>query len=215
MQKIKAVIFDLDGTIADTIPLCIQAFRRSIEPLLNRPVSDAEISTTFGPSEEGTIKALVPDHYEKGLADYLKLYEALHDICPVPFAGIEDVLIALKNKHVRIAMVTGKGKYCTDLTLQKFGLSSFFEIIETGQPSGPSKEEGIQKVLDYFENCLKCEIVYIGDTPGDIVASKKVGISILSAAWAKTAEPEKLKALKPDGLFYSIEDLTEWLMERT
>lgn len=176
MQKIKAVIFDLDGTIANTIPLCIQAFRSSIEPLLNRPVSDEEISATFGPSEEGTIQALVPNQFEKGLADYLKLYEALHDICPVPFAGIEDMLIALKNKHVRIAMVTGKGKYCTDLTLQKFGLTSFFEIIETGQPSGPSKEEGIQKVLDYFENCLKCDIVYIGDTPGDITASKKVGI---------------------------------------
>jgi phosphoglycolate phosphatase/pyrophosphatase PpaX len=54
MQKIKAVIFDLDGTVANTLPLCIQAFRQSIEPLIKRSVSDAEIIGTFGPSEEGT-----------------------------------------------------------------------------------------------------------------------------------------------------------------
>ena len=58
LKKIKALIFDLDGTIGDTLPLCIKAFRRSIEPLIGRSVSDAEIIATFGPSEEGTIMAL-------------------------------------------------------------------------------------------------------------------------------------------------------------
>ncbi|HXS57064.1 MAG TPA: HAD hydrolase-like protein, partial [Hanamia sp.] len=71
MKKIKAVIFDLDGTLANTLPLCIRAFRKSIEPLINRSVSDAEIVATFGPSEEGTIMALAPDHYKKGVTDYL------------------------------------------------------------------------------------------------------------------------------------------------
>jgi len=214
MQILKSVIFDLDGTIANTIPLCILAFRKSIEPLINRPLSDEEIIATFGPSEEGTILALAPNQYDQGIADYLHFYEALHDMCPTPFAGIVDLLTALQNKHVRIAMVTGKGKYCTDLTLQKFGISHFFEIIETGQPGGPRKVEGIQKVLDYFENIPKSDIVYIGDTPGDIVASKQVGISVLAAAWADSAEPEKLKELNPDGLFYQIEDLKKWLLER-
>ena len=77
MSKIKAVIFDLDGTIGDTLPLIIKAFRNALEPLINRSVSDAEIIATFGPSEEGTIMSLAPDHYEKGLADYLSYYEDL------------------------------------------------------------------------------------------------------------------------------------------
>ena len=214
MQTIKAVIFDLDGTIANTIPLCIQAFRNSIEPLLNHSISDAEIIATFGPSEEGTIKALAPNHYDKGIADYLHFYEDLHEMCPTPFAGIVDLLIALQHKHIRIAMVTGKGKYSTDITLQKFGISHFFEIIETGQSGGPRKVEGIEKVLDYFESISKSEIVYVGDAPSDIIACNKVGISVLAAAWAETAEPEKLKELKPDGLFFEIVDLKEWLLER-
>jgi len=67
MERIKAVIFDLDGTLGNTVPLCVEAFKKSIEPLINRTVADTEIIATFGPSEEGTIMALAPDFYEKGI----------------------------------------------------------------------------------------------------------------------------------------------------
>ena len=43
MQKIKAVIFDLDGTLANTLPLCIRAFREAVSPLIQRPLTDEEI----------------------------------------------------------------------------------------------------------------------------------------------------------------------------
>jgi phosphoglycolate phosphatase-like HAD superfamily hydrolase/dienelactone hydrolase len=215
LKKIKAVIFDLDGTIGNTIPLCLKAFRKSMEPLLQRSISDEEIIATFGPSEEGTIMALAPNHYDKGLSDYLHFYEAFHEMCPAPFEGIKELLDFLQNNQVRIAMVTGKGKYSTAISLEQFGLSHYFEIIETGMPGGPRKAEGIQAVLDYFEDIAKSEIVYIGDAPNDILACNKVGISVLSAAWADTAEPQKLKELKPEGLFYSVEAMRGWLMEST
>ena len=214
MQKIKAVIFDLDGTLADTLPLCIQAFRQSVEPLINRSVSDEEIIATFGPSEEGTIMALVPGHYDKGVADYLHFYEALHEMCPVPFDGIKELLVVLKNNGVRVAMVTGKGKYSTDISLKYLGLAHFFEIIETGSQSGPRKAQGMQLILNLFTDIKNDEVIYVGDTPGDIRASRKVGIPAIAAAWADTAEPEKLIALKPDEIFYTITDFTKWLYTR-
>ena len=117
MSKIKAIIFDLDGTLANTLPLCIQAFRQSVEPLINKPVTDEEIIATFGPSEEGTIMALAPDYYDQGVADYLHHYRSLHYLCPVPFEGIKELLIMLQNKGVRLAMVTGKGKLSTAISL--------------------------------------------------------------------------------------------------
>ena len=58
---LKAVLFDLDGTIGNTLPLCITAFRESIEPLAGRSLTDEEIVRTFGPSEEGTIAVLLPE----------------------------------------------------------------------------------------------------------------------------------------------------------
>ena len=214
MKKIKAVIFDLDGTLANTLPLCIQAFRQSVEPLINRSISDAEIIATFGPSEEGTIMALAPNHYEKGVSDYLHYYKQLHDMCPVPFDSIKEILQTLKSGGIRIAMVTGKGKHSTDISLKHFELTNFFEIIETGSPEGARKAEGIRIVLDGLTNIKKDEVIYVGDAPSDITASRKVGIPIIAAAWADTSEPEKLQQMQPDELFYTIKDFKDWLLNK-
>jgi phosphoglycolate phosphatase/pyrophosphatase PpaX len=57
--------------VANTLPLCIAAFRKFGGTIDKRQVSDEEIVATFGPSEEGTIMALAPDFYERGVQDYL------------------------------------------------------------------------------------------------------------------------------------------------
>jgi phosphoglycolate phosphatase-like HAD superfamily hydrolase len=214
MNKIKAVVFDLDGTLGNTLPLCISAFRKSIEPLINQTLSDDEIIATFGPSEEGTIMALAPEHYEKGISSYLKFYKQLHIMCPAPFDGIEDLLITLKNKSVRIAMVTGKGKHSTEISLEQFGIAQYFEAIETGIASGPRKAEGIQNILDLFKDIHKNEVIYVGDAPSDITASRKVGVPVVAAAWAESAEPANLKKLLPDMFFDNIKDFSDWLIAR-
>lgn len=215
MEKIKAIIFDLDGTLADTLPLCIEAFRKSVEPIAQRSITDEEIIATFGPSEEGTIMKLVPDHYEKGIADYLRFYEELHHKCEKPFAGMADILKKLKTRYIKLAMVTGKGRYSTAVSLKQFGMTDLFEIIETGSPEGPRKAEGIQYVIDQWTDIKKTEMIYVGDAPGDIIASKQTGIPVVAAAWAGTAEPEKLIPLKPEAIFYNIAEFSEWLQTNT
>lgn len=215
MKKIKAVIFDLDGTLADTLPLCIEAFRKSVEPLAKRRISDAEIIATFGPSEEGTIMSLVSEHYDKGIADYLHFYENLHHKCHQPFPGMEDILMTLKAKNVRLAMVTGKGKYSTGISLKQFNMVDLFEIIETGSPKGPQKSEGILRVLDRWKNVEKTEVIYVGDAPADIIASKNAGVPVVAAAWAPTAEPAKLIPLEPDAIFNTIAEFAKWLHSNT
>lgn len=214
MKKISAVIFDLDGTLANTLPLCIQAFRQSVEPLIQRSLSDTEIIATFGPSEEGTIMALAPDHYDKGVRDYLHYYEDLHDMCPVAFDGIKELLEALNDNGIRIAMVTGKGKHSTDISLRYFELTHFFELIETGSPNGARKAEGIQVILDDWNDVSKEEVIYVGDAPSDIIASRKAGIPVIAAAWAETAEPEKLVELEPDAIFYTVEEFSTWIQQK-
>lgn len=210
-QKIKAVIFDLDGTLANTLPLCISAFRKSIEPLINRKVSDEEIIATFGPSEEGTIDALAPDFYDKGVADYITHYTALHDMCPAVFNGMPEILETLKSKGIRTAMVTGKGRASAQISLDRFGISQFFELLETGIRTGPSKPQGIKAILNKWNDLAKDEVIYIGDAPSDITACREAGIPIVAAAWAETAEPEKLIPLHPDALFYSVPEFVVWL----
>ncbi|GAA4319243.1 HAD hydrolase-like protein [Mucilaginibacter gynuensis] len=211
ISKIKGVIFDLDGTIANTLPLCIAAFRKSVEPLAGKALSDEEIVATFGPSEEGTIKALVPQHYDKGVADYLLHYEEMHGLCAGPFEGVVELIASLKERGVKVAMVTGKGKYSTDISLKQFDMLNDFEIIETGAPEGPRKVQGIEIVLNAWKELNKENIIYVGDAPSDIHASRTAGIPVVAAAWAETGEPEQLIPLQPDEIFYTIKDFSNWV----
>ncbi len=213
MLKIKAAIFDLDGTIADTLPLCIAAFRESIEPLIERSLSDEEIIATFGPSEEGTVKALAPNAFEKGIAGYLAAYHDLHWMCPEPFSGITTLLESLKAHDVRIAMVTGKGAHSTKISLDKFQYNNYFEHIETGSPLGPRKTAGIRQVLKQWSDINREQAIYVGDAPSDIAACREVGIPIVSACWAETAEPDLLKSLAPDQIFHDVPSFSKWMMD--
>ena len=209
----RAVLFDLDGTLADTLPLCIRAFRHAIEPAAGRAVSDAEIVATFGPSEEGTIRALVPGQYDAALAAYLHHYERLHGDCPAPFAGIAALLRDLRRRGVRLGMVTGKGARSTVLSLRRFGLEDVFEIVETGSPHGPRKTEALQAILAAW-NMAPGEAVYIGDAPSDVAAARAAGVAVVSAAWAGSADPAALRALAPDLLAATVDELRGWLWPR-
>ncbi len=211
-SSIKAIIFDLDGTIGETVPLCIKAFKMSIEPLLGKELSDEEIIATFGPSEEGTVKALIPGQYEKGIKNYLKYYAEMHDMCPEPFDGILTILTFLRSRNFILAMVTGKGEKSTAITLSKYKLNHLFDAVETGSISGPRKAEGIKNILERF--CLAPqEAIYVGDAPGDIIAAREASIKIISAAWSDTIDQSKLIALRPDEIFYKIEDFKTYLLQ--
>jgi phosphoglycolate phosphatase-like HAD superfamily hydrolase len=212
-MKIKTVIFDLDGTLANTLPLCIAAFKKSVEPLLKTELSDADIIATFGPSEEGTIRKLIPEHEEQGVKDYLLHYQQLHHTCPEAFDGIKELLESLHTAGVQLAMVTGKGPHSTQISLKQFGLSRYFDILETGSPDGPNKVNGIRNVINRLNADLNTSI-YVGDAPSDIKYCQQVGIPIAAAAWAETTNAEELIPLKPDWIFYSVAEFREWLVER-
>ena len=65
MNKIRLVAFDLDGTIGDTIPLCIKAFKEAVAPYIGHELSDDDVIRTFGLNEQGMIASLV-EAYHRG-----------------------------------------------------------------------------------------------------------------------------------------------------
>lgn len=145
-MRIRGIIFDFDGTLADTLPLCIRAFRSSIEPHLGRPVSDAEIIATFGPAEEGTIKALIPHAFDEGMAAYLHHYEQYHADYPALFPGIQALLAQLQVKSVPLALVTGKGERSAALSLSFYQLTSYFSAFGYGDLGTGSKTRNINRI---------------------------------------------------------------------
>lgn len=206
---IKCVIFDMDGTLADTLPLCIESFRRSIEKLSGKILTDREIIETFGPSEEGVVKKLLPGNYKEGLELYLRYYKELHGImCPRPFDGIIPLLEWLKSQNISAAIVTGKGGKSLAVSLKVLRLEKYFCRTEYGDESGTDKCEFIGKIIRQLSPD-KREAVYVGDSVSDIISSRKAGIGAVAAAWAETADKERLKAASPDYLAESVAELKD------
>ncbi len=208
-MRYDGIIFDLDGTLGNTLPLCIAAFREAIEPLAGRGLSDADIIATFGPSEEGTVMALAPERYDEGVAAYLSRYEALHDMCPAPFDGVRDLLQELAERGVRVGLVTGKGLGSAVITLNRFGLD--FADIEAGSPSGPRKADGLRAMAQKW--AIKPErALYVGDAVSDVEAAHAAGVQIAGAAWAGTTDAAALAQAEPDELFTTFAAFSSWLL---
>ena len=197
----------MDGTIIDSIPLCVEAFRLAVEPVVKRSFSDEEILSAFGPSDEGTIRVFVPDAVETCMEQFLYHYRRLHPVmCPKPFDGIVDILDWLKSRQIPIGLVTGKGPRSLAITLEILDLGHYFDAIETGSPLRANKPECLRNILKQFGHSPN-ESVYIGDMPSDITACKEVSIPIYSAAWTAAPHLSRLESLHPNKIVHSVQEL--------
>lgn len=208
---IKLVAFDLDGTIGDTIPLCMQAFRMAVEPYIDYKLTDVEISKYFGLDEDGMIRQIISDdNWEMASKDFYTIYQEMHGLCPRPFEGMPRLIKDLKEKSIPVALVTGKGKRSCDITLKHFFMERYFDSIETGSSQKNRKSEAMKKLLvDY--GLEPDEMVYIGDAVSDITECNKAGIKCLSAAWAESADKEELTKQNDGNVFLSVSSLKDEL----
>lgn len=214
MDKIKGIIFDLDGTLADTLPLCIKSFQLAFEEITGIKYPESRIIQFFGQTEEGITKSIEPDRWQECFDAYIRIYKENHHLCPAIFDGTREILDFLKENNYKIAMVTGKGKPSADITLDYFGIKNYFEYIETGSAEGVIKDKCITKILNCWQIPAN-QTAYIGDQPSDITCSKKAGVIPIAVTWASTTNTELLEKENPYKIFSKIEDFKDWLEQIT
>jgi phosphoglycolate phosphatase len=206
------VCFDLDGTIADTIPMCIEAFRKAMSPYVGHMLSDNEIIQTFGMNEIGMVKSVTGNKWKLALKEFYTCYKLMHSMCMAPFQGIQELMEELSKRNILVTMITGKGFKSCNITINKLKLNNYFSECITGSEKGCNKTEGIIYLLEKY-NLSSDEFIYIGDTISDIIACKNANVLCLSAAWAKSADLNALKAVNFDRVFTNISDLREFINE--
>ncbi len=107
---LKIAAFDLDGTIADTMPLSIEAFCESVSGYMDHELTEKEVVETFGLNETGMVNAIVRENRESAMRDFYERYEILHREVTEPFPGILELFAFLREKNVMLALITGKGE---------------------------------------------------------------------------------------------------------
>jgi len=214
MNNLKAIIFDLDGTLADTLPLCISSFQKTLEQINGREYSHGEVTEYFGLTEEGICRSLAGERWQECLDLYVKIYKENHGLCPSLFEGVKETLDFIKNNGYKMALVTGKGVHSVFITLDYYGIRNYFEFVETGSNEGLIKDKCILKILNRWE-ILSEEAAYLGDQPTDITCSRKAGVLPIGVAWASTTDRFSLEKENPYKIFDKISEFQGWLEEIT
>lgn len=204
------MIFDLDGTLADTLPVCCAAFRPVLLDITGKRYSDNEIMALFGPNEEGILQRFAGDRWEDALERFLAEYDANHDACRAPFDGIDGVLERISARGAPMAIVTGKGAHSAAISVRRLGLGQFFDQIVSGSPEGVVKADQIREIAEGW-NLPADRLAYVGDTVYDMEHARSAGARAIAAAWAETADRAALEAYGPDALFGTVGELAEWV----
>jgi phosphoglycolate phosphatase-like HAD superfamily hydrolase len=212
-HRLHALIFDLDGTLGDTLPVCFAGIRRALETF-GVHLTDEEVAARFGPTEEGIIRQLVrPEEGDEAARIYRETYESAHGICPDPFPGIREAVETLRRRGVRLGVATGKGAHGAHVSLRVFGIANLFNAVETGSDEGFVKPDLLRRIAAKWSDLDPAAIAYIGDVPWDVDAAREAGMRGLAAAWWPGADAEGLAAKRPEVLFRSVDDFRVWIEE--
>jgi len=206
MPNFSTFIFDVDGTIAQTNELIFESFRHVAKKHLNKNVSDEEIISLFGPTEDVILEEWMKENYKIAREDYFNFYTNNHQTLARAFDGLEEVLKLLQSHNKNIAIFTGKGADSSRITLEQIGFDKYFSYVISGDDVIDHKPapEGLLKIVDHF-GIDKSEALMIGDSPHDITASRDANIEIASVVWDSYAKDEVI-SMKPNYLFNTVNE---------
>lgn len=195
ISDLRLVMFDLDGTVADTLDLTFTCFQAAVAPVLGRTPSREEILERFGPADHEIVSTWVGE--AEATAAVARLYacyeQALEDSAPFP--GMVNLLEDLRGRGVETALFTGRGRPSTDVILRVMHLETLFATTVTGDevPRSKPAPDGIVTILRRLSVPPE-HAVYVGDTIMDVESAQAAGVLPLAALW-RSPEPERFTRL--------------------
>ncbi|SDM89014.1 phosphoglycolate phosphatase/pyrophosphatase PpaX [Psychrobacillus sp. OK028] len=208
----KAVIFDFDGTIADTLPVCFYAFQAVFKEFDNKEVNSDEIKAMFGPSETGIIREnLVDSNHDKAIELYYEKYLEKHHDLVIDNEEINNLLQHLKREGYKLGIVTGKAERSLLISLECLNMKDLFDVIITGDDVDIPKPhpEGVNKALELL-NVKNTEAVFLGDSDADILAGKQANVHTIGVHWLPNYQTLEF-SVQPDQMFVSVNEFIESL----
>lgn len=205
-KNIKVIIFDFDGTLANTLPLAIKCINSLAPEYGYNATNDPEIIEML--REKGMheiVKMLglwfwqLPVYATKA-KNFFK--ENLKDI--TVFDGVKDMIKVLATKY-EIAIITSNSKDTVKRVLDTA------EIVDVKNIYADSSIFGKHAVIKRFlkNNKLEpCQVIYVGDEIRDVEACKKIGVKIVAVTWGYNSK-NALTLSKPDYLADSCQDIVK------
>ncbi|OUR72385.1 phosphoglycolate phosphatase [Methylophaga sp. 41_12_T18] len=217
MLTFSAILFDLDGTLADTAPDLAFALNtllqeqghstltyEAIRPVASHgSVALIKLGFNIGPEDDG-YKALQQRFislYQQNIARETRLFD-----------GMEAVLAKLEANNISWGIVTNKPAFLTDPLVEKLALADRAACVVSGDTTAHSKPHpapmlhACELINHAPEDCL-----YIGDAERDIQAGKNTNMRTMTARWGYLAPHDHPESWQADVIIDHPRDILQWL----
>jgi len=211
----RAILFDLDGTLVDTIELLLSSVRHAFEGRAVRAPTTAEWIAGIGTPLAAQLRPYATD--ERDLHNLIQSYRAFqrahHDPLTRCFDGVLPVVKQLSDSGHPLAVVTSKAADIAERTLRYVGLLPFMDVVvalESTQRHKPDPEP-VQFALGRLGARAE-EAVFVGDSPHDIAAGNAAGVTTIAALWGPFSRAA-LEVASPRYVLEHIDLLPELLTQ--
>ncbi len=209
----KLVIFDLDGTLLDTIADLAESTNHALKQL-GYPTHDVETIRTFvGNGINKLLERALPAHEQteenvmRMRSYFVPYYDAHNADLSSPYPGIVSLLEDLQAKGIMLAVASNKYQEATvKLVKHYFPMIDFVEIL--GQREGVNVKPDPSIVFDILKkaNVSPEETLYVGDSGVDMQTAINAGVDAVGVAWGFRPRAE-LESFQPMGLIDKAEEL--------
>lgn len=184
----QTAIFDLDGTLLDTLEDLYLATNMALEHHALPSRTRDEVRMFVGNGVEMLIRRAVPAGSDEStvqavLSHFKTVYAAICEDHTAPYEGILLLLTALRNRGIRVAVVSNKFDAATKQLCAKY----FGELVEVaiGERAGVRKKPAPDTVLEALRELRVSQsgAVYVGDSDVDIQTAKNCGMPCISVTW--------------------------------
>ena len=184
----QTAVFDLDGTLLDTLEDLYRATNAALERHSLPRRSRDEVRLFVGNGVEMLIRRAVPAGTDEKtilsvLADFKTTYAAICEDHTRPYDGIMDMLAALRERGIRVAVVSNKFDAATKQLCEKY----FGDLVEVaiGERAGVRKKPAPDTVYEALKELGMTTkgAVYIGDSDVDIQTAENCGMPCISVTW--------------------------------
>jgi HAD superfamily hydrolase (TIGR01549 family) len=213
LRLFDGIIFDVDGTLAETHELIFASFNHVAEKYLNKRLTNEEIVALFGPTEDVILKEWMKDDYDSARKDYYNFYETNHPEMAEIFPGLSEAIHFIKSKKIPLGIFTGKGRDSATITLKSIGIYDQFDMILSGDDVDEHKPspEGIIKFIQQY-GLQPDRVLMIGDAIHDVMASESAGVRCALVLWDEYSS-NRCKECKPDYKFYSVDEFINFIKQ--
>jgi pyrophosphatase PpaX len=182
----RVVLFDLDGTLANTIELIVRSGQHAFTTVLGWTPTREELILGIGRPLHLHLGdyAKSPDQLTALVTAYRGFQVQYHDELTTPYDGVNDVIRWLYDDGRPLGVVTSKIEPLAHRALGLLGIGDAFSVV-VGLESTTAHKPGPEPILFAMERlqASSSETVYIGDSPFDLRAAHAAGIDSIAVTW--------------------------------